>query len=326
MVSISRRIFSNIKAILFDAISAQTSPGRISLEQTIHIVKPEWLKVRPPAGENYNRIKGLSKNLGLHTVCEEAHCPNIGECWGGGTATFMLLGDICTRGCRFCAVKSGNPAQAVDEFEPLKIATALQEMNLTYVVLTSVDRDDLPDGGSGHFAETIVETRKKCPEILIEVLTPDFQGDREAIRTVVNAHPDVFAHNIETIERLQGKARDRRANYSQSLDVLRTVKEMDDSIYTKSSIMLGLGERDDEVVQAMKDLRAVDVDLLAVGQYLRPSTWHLSVEEYVHPSKFEKFKAIGESMGFKFVASGPLVRTSYRAGEYFLENLIRKKK
>ena len=288
--------------------------------------KPEWLKVRPPAGENYKRLKVLSGELGLHTVCEEAHCPNIAECWGGGTATFMLLGDTCTRGCRFCAVKSGNPKMVVDEFEPLKIATALKEMKLSYVVLTSVDRDDLPDGGAGHFAQTIVETKKHNPDMLIEVLTPDFRGDLESIRKIVLAHPDVFAHNIETVERLQAKARDRRANYQQSLDVLRAIKEMDSSIYTKSSLMLGLGETDDEVIQAMKDLRSIDVDILAVGQYLRPSSWHLVVEEYVHPSKFERFREIGEYLGFKFVASGPLVRTSYRAGEFFMENLIRKER
>jgi lipoic acid synthetase len=296
------------------------------LEETVHLVKPSWLKVRPPAGENYKKIKLLSANLGLHTVCEEAHCPNIGECWGGGTATFMLLGDTCTRGCRFCAVKSGNPNQIVDEFEPLKIATALKEMNLTYVVLTSVDRDDLPDGGASHFAQTIRETRSKCPEMLIEVLTPDFQGDMSSIAKVVDAHPDVFAHNIETVERLQSKARDRRANYAQSLTLLRAIKEMDSTIYTKSSIMLGLGERDSEVIQSMQDLRKAKVDILAIGQYLRPSQWHLEVEEYVNPSKFEEFRRIGEELGFEFVASGPLVRTSYRAGEYFLENLIRKQR
>lgn len=295
-------------------------------QATAHLPKPEWLKVRPPSGENYKQIKGLSGNLGLHTVCEEAHCPNIGECWGGGTATFMLLGDVCTRGCRFCAVTSGNPKQVIDEFEPTKIAYALKQMNLNYVVLTSVDRDDLEDGGAAHFAKTIIETRRSCPAMLIEVLTPDFQGDLGAVRKVVEAHPDVFGHNIETVARLQSVARDRRANYAQSLKVLRSVKEMDDSIYTKSSIMLGLGERDDEVVQSMKDLRSVDVDILAIGQYLRPSSWHLAVEEYVPPSKFEHFREVGESLGFKFVAAGPLVRTSYRAGEFFIENLVRRER
>lgn len=290
----------------------------------MHTPKPDWLKVKPPAGDNYKRLRILSNDLGLHTVCEEAHCPNIGECWGGGTATFMLLGDVCTRGCRFCAVKSGNPKLVVDEFEPLKIAHALREMNLTYVVLTSVDRDDLPDGGAAHFARTITETRKKCPAMLIEVLTPDFGGDLDAVGTVVQARPDVFAHNIETVESLQSVARDRRANYSQSLKVLKRVKEIDPSIYTKSSLMLGLGEKDEEVLKSMADLRSIDVDFLAIGQYLRPSNWHLAVEEYVHPSKFEQFRRQGEDMGFKYVASGPLVRTSYRAGEYFIENMIRE--
>jgi lipoyl synthase len=288
--------------------------------------KPEWLKVRPPSGDSYKRLKILSQNLGLHTVCEEAHCPNIAECWGGGTATFMLLGDTCTRGCRFCAVKSGNPGMVVDELEPTKIAIALQQMKLSYVVLTSVDRDDLDDGGAAHFAETILETKKRNPAMLIEVLTPDFQGDLDSIRKVVEAHPDVFGHNVETVSRLQARARDRRASYSQSLGVLKAVKELDSSIYTKSSLMLGIGETDEEVIETMKDLRNIRVDILAIGQYLRPSSWHMKVEEYIHPSKFEAFKAIGKSLGFRFVAAGPLVRTSYRAGEYFLENLIRRER
>ena len=298
----------------------------IDLRKANPIPKPDWLKVRPPAGENYKRLKSLSSGLGLHTVCEEAHCPNIGECWGGGTATFMLLGDTCTRGCRFCAVKSGNPKGVVDELEPLKVALALKEMRLTYVVLTSVDRDDIPDGGADHFAAAISEAKAKCPEMLIEVLTPDFRGDLNAVAKIVDAHPDVFAHNIETVERLQTRVRDLRANYAQSLKVLKSVKEMDDTIYTKSSIMLGLGESDDEVIKVMKDLKSVGVDILAIGQYLRPSDWHIEVEEYVSPTKFEEFKRVGESLGFKFVAAGPLVRTSYRAGEYFLENLIRKER
>ncbi|MDA4129871.1 MAG: lipoyl synthase [Thaumarchaeota archaeon] len=287
--------------------------------------KPEWLKVKMPSGENYKRLKVLSRDLGLHTVCEEAHCPNIGECWGGGTATFMLLGDTCTRGCRFCAVKSGNPDKVVDEMEPVKIGIALKQMGLNYIVLTSVDRDDLPDGGADHFARTILETRVRNPDLLIEVLTPDFQGNAESIRKVVDARPDVFAHNVETVERLQSKVRDRRAHYRQSLKVLDLVKQMDPSIYTKSSIMLGLGETDSEIFGTMEDLRTIGVDVLAIGQYLRPSDWHLKVEEYIPPSKFKELKELGESLGFKYVASGPLVRTSYRAGEFFMDNLIRNK-
>lgn len=294
------------------------------MQKSITKPKPEWLKVKMPSGENYKRLKVLSSELGLNTVCEEAHCPNIGECWGGGTATFMLLGDTCTRGCRFCAVKSGKPDPFVDHLEPAKIAIALKEMKLSYVVLTSVDRDDLEDGGAFHFAETIIESKKRNPSLLIEVLTPDFKGDLNSVKTVVDAHPDVFAHNLETVERLQRKARDIRANYRQSLSVLKAVKRFDPSIYTKSSLMLGLGETDEEVKQALRDLREIEVDVLAIGQYLRPSTWHLEVERFVHPSKFEEFRLFGESLGFKYVASGPLVRTSYRAGEYFLENLIRR--
>lgn len=303
-----------------------TGGFRLNLQKSSLPQKPEWLKVKMPGGENYKRLKVLSGELGLHTVCEEAHCPNIGECWGGGTATFMLLGDVCTRGCRFCAVKSGNPNLLVDELEPVKIAIALKEMKLSYVVLTSVDRDDLPDGGATHFASTILETRKRNPGLLLEVLTPDFRGDIEAACTVARAHPDVFAHNIETVERLQRRVRDVRANYNQSLGILRAIKEFDPSIYTKSSLMLGLGETDEEVISSMRDLRAIDVDFLAIGQYLRPSSRHLEVENYVPPSKFEDFRKIGESLGFKYVASGPLVRTSYRAGEFFIENLIRKTK
>jgi lipoic acid synthetase len=199
-------------------------------------------------------------------------------------------------------------------------------MELSYVVLTSVDRDDLPDGGADHFARTIIETKKRNPDLLIEVLTPDFEGNPKSVKKIIEARPDVFAHNVETVERLQSRVRDRRANYRQSLGVLEMVKKMDPSIYTKSSLMLGLGEKDEELVRTMKDLREIEVDILAIGQYLRPSDWHLVVKEYVHPAKFDELKEIGESLGFRFVASGPLVRTSYRAGEYFMENLIRAKK
>jgi len=288
--------------------------------------KPQWLKTKPPSGDNYRRLRLISSELGLHTVCEEAKCPNIGECWGGGTATFMLLGEVCTRGCRFCAVESGNPNRVVDEFEPVKIAMALEKMNLSYVVLTSVDRDDLPDGGAAHFAKTIIETKKKNPGMLIEVLTPDFAGNLVAVKTIVDAKPDVYAHNIETVRRLQKTARDGRAGYEQSLRVLEAVKKFNPDIFTKSSIMLGLGESRDEVVESMKDLRKIGVDVLAIGQYLRPSSWHLKVQEYIPPETFEEYKQIGESLGFSYVAAGPLVRTSYRAGEFFVESMIRRGK
>ncbi len=285
--------------------------------------KPEWLRVRPPAGGNYAHLKTLLGDLDLHTVCAEAHCPNVAECWGGGTATIMLLGDLCTRGCRFCAVASGNPHGSVDVDEPRRVASAVADLGLSYVVLTSVDRDDLPDGGAAHFASTIREIKARDPGILVEALIPDFQGDLGAVRTVVEACPDVLDHNVETVRRLQAVARDPRANYEQSLAVLREAKAMAPQLFTKSSIMLGLGETRDEVLEAMRDLRANRVDLLTLGQYLRPSEWHLPVVEYVPPETFDGLRAAGEAMGFLHVAAGPLVRSSYRAGEFFLENVIR---
>ena len=288
--------------------------------------KPEWLRVRPPAGENYAHLKSLLRDLGLHTVCEEAHCPNVWECWGGGTATIMLLGDVCTRGCRFCAVKSGNPHGIVDLEEPRKVATAIAELGLSYVVLTSVDRDDLTDGGASHFAATIRAIKARDPDVLVEALIPDFQGDREAVRTVVEARPDVLDHNVETVRRLQGVARDRRANYEQSLQVLRDAKAMRADLFTKSSIMLGLGETREEVLETMEDLRANEVDILTLGQYLRPSEWHLPVQEYVPPEAFDELREAGEALGFLYVVAGPLVRSSYRAGEFFLERVIRERK
>ena len=288
--------------------------------------KPDWLRVRPPAGETYVQLKSLFRSLDLHTVCEEAHCPNVWECWGGGTATIMLMGDTCTRGCRFCAVKSGNPQGALDIDEPRKVAKALTELDLSYVVLTSVDRDDLPDGGAGHFARTVREIKARRPDLLVEALIPDFQGDLDAVRTVVDAGVDVLDHNVETVERLQGRVRDPRASYRQSLDVLRAAKGMRTGLFTKSSIMLGLGETRDEVLETMRDLRAADVDIVTLGQYLRPSAWHLPVEAFVPPEAFDGFREAGEAMGFAYVAAGPLVRSSYRAGEFFLENVIRSQR
>jgi len=288
--------------------------------------KPEWLRVRPPSGESYAHLKGLLRSLDLHTVCEEAHCPNVWECWGGGTATIMLMGDVCTRGCRFCAVTSGNPHGLLDLDEPRKVAIALSGLGLSYVVLTSVDRDDLPDGGAGHIARTVREIKARTPDLLVETLIPDFQGDLGAVRQVVDAGVDVLGHNIETVERLQAVARDRRAGYRQSLEVLKGAKAMRAGLFTKSSIMVGIGEREDEVLAAMRDLRAAGVDFLTVGQYLRPSTWHLAVEEYVPPERFDAYREAGEAMGFLYVASGPLVRSSYRAGELFLERVIRERR
>jgi lipoyl synthase len=288
--------------------------------------KPEWLTVLPPAGdegENYHRLKGLFKQLNLHTVCEEAHCPNVAECWGGGTATLMLMGDVCSRACRFCMVTPGKPATAPDPLEPENVALTLSRMGLSYVVLTSVDRDDLPDQGAGHFARTIRETKRMNPGMRVEVLIPDFQNDLDAIRTVVEAGPDVIAHNIETTLFLTPRVRDPRAGYWQSLSVLRSVKKLDPGVFTKSSIMLGLGEGEEEVRLAMMHLREAGVDFLTIGQYLRPSARHLPVVEYVSPRVFERYREMGEEeFGFRYVASGPLVRSSYRAGEMFVESLL----
>ena len=284
--------------------------------------KPSWLTVSPPAGQNYEDLKELFGNLNLHTVCEEAHCPNVHECWGGGTATLMLMGDVCSRACRFCMVTPGKPNGILDHLEPENVAFALSQMGLTYVVLTSVDRDDLPDGGASHFARTIRLVKEKNPSILVEVLIPDFQGDLGDLKLVVDARPDVIAHNIETTMSLTPTVRDPRANYWQSLSVLRNVKKLDRRSYTKSSIMVGLGETEEEVTVAMTHLRQAGVDFLTVGQYLRPSARHLRVVEYVHPSQFERYRHIGEALGFRYVASGPLVRSSYRAGEFFVRTAL----
>jgi len=288
--------------------------------------KPEWLRVRYPAGHNYERIKDIVRAHSLHTVCEEAHCPNVAECWGGGTATFMLMGQTCTRGCRFCMVRSGNPNGQLDIFEPERAAKAIAALGLRYVVLTSVDRDDLPDGGASHLAAAIKAIKQLDQAVITEVLIPDFRGNLNDVRKIVDAQPEVVAHNIETTESLTPKIRDPRATYVQSLRVLKGIKELDSSIYTKSSIMLGLGETEDELVKTMKDLRSVDVDILTLGQYLRPSRGHIQVEAYVPLAKFEYYRGIAEELGFLYVAAGPFVRSSYRAGEFFLTKLVRRSK
>jgi lipoic acid synthetase len=288
--------------------------------------KPEWLKVKAPAGEGYQKIKGMLGNLGLATVCQEARCPNMGECWGGGTATFMLLGEVCTRGCKFCAVKTGNPRGVVDTFEPEKVGYSISQMDLKYVVITSVDRDDLPDQGASHFAKTIETIKLNNPQLIVEILTPDFRGERHLIDIVTNSKPDVFAHNVETVERLQKKIRDPRAGYQQSLNVLTYVKDKNPKMYTKSSIMLGFGEEDDEVRKTLKDLRDIGCDVVTFGQYLQPTSKHLKVEKFVSPEEFSYWKKEAESMGFLYSASGPLVRSSYRAGEFFMKGIIEKQR
>ncbi len=291
-----------------------------------HIPKPSWLKIKLPFGDTYTHVKHSLKEKGLHTVCEEAKCPNLGECWTSGTATFMLMGEICTRGCRFCAVKTRKRGTPLDPEEPKKVAKAVQEMGLDYVVLTSVDRDDLPDGGSSHFAETVEAIRKyNSPPPMIEILTPDFAGDRRALERVVASKPTVFAHNVETVPSLTPKVRDPRCSFELSLDVLRQVKELDPSIYTKSSIMLGLGESEAEVLETLRELRRAEVDIVTLGQYLQPTKKHLPVKEYITPDKFRSLGKKALEMGFLYVASGPLVRSSYRAAEFFIKNLLQKR-
>ncbi len=286
--------------------------------------KPAWLKVKAPSGENYTRIKNMLSELKLATVCQEARCPNMGECWSGGTATVMLMGEVCTRGCRFCAVKTGNPKGVLDQQEPEKVGHAIAQMGLEYVVITSVDRDDLPDQGAGHFARTIQVVRAGDPKLIVEVLTPDFRGREDLIETIVRAKPHVFAHNVETVERLTPKVRDPRATYQQTMNVLAFIKKVDPTRFTKSSLMLGLGETDEEIMQTLRDLRAVGCDVITFGQYLQPTRRHLKVVEFITPEKFEYWQKVSEDLGFLYVASGPLVRSSYRAGEFFMKGLIEK--
>jgi lipoic acid synthetase len=285
--------------------------------------KPSWIRVQAPGGENYVHIKETLRERGLHTVCEEARCPNLGECWRGGTATFMLLGDTCTRACAFCAVKTGNPKGVVDAGEPEKVAAAVGALKLRYVVLTTVDRDDLADGGAAHYAATVRAIRAHDANVRIEVLTGDFQGNEASLRTVLASEPDVFAHNLEVVERLSSVARDRRATYATSLEVLAAVKRIAPSRLTKSSLMVGLGETEAELIASMRDLRAAAVDFLTIGQYLRPTPLHLPVVEFVEPATFERLRSIGMELGFRYVASGPLVRSSYKAAEHFIESMLR---
>ena len=289
--------------------------------------KPDWLKTRPPSGERFTDIKRTLRDRDLHTVCEEASCPNMGECWSGrngpGTATFMLMGDRCSRGCNFCDVKTGG-MEALDPEEPSNVAEAVIEIGLDYVVLTSVDRDDLPDQGASHFARTIEAIAERDRSVLVEVLIPDFQGEPELIREIIDAEPDVIAHNVETVQRRQHPVRDRRAGYEQSLGVLEQV-ERESAIYTKTSLMLGVGEYDHEVYQTLGDLREADVDVVTLGQYLQPSRSHLDVSSYVSPDKFETWRRVAEEeLGFLYCASGPMVRSSYKAGELFVDAVLRE--
>ena len=273
--------------------------------------KPEWLRVRFPGGPTYMRLQRLVRDERLHTVCEEAHCPNIGECWERGTATLLLLGDVCTRACGFCAIKSGRPG-TFDTEEPERVARTVEALGLRHAVLTSVTRDDLPDGGAGIFAESIRGIRTRCPGCAVEVLTPDLLGNWDALRTIMDARPDVLNHNMETVPRLYGRVRPR-AVYGRSLELLRRAREMHGAAITKSGVMVGFGEEEGELLAVFRDLRAADVDVLTIGQYLRPSAWHLPMERYYLPEEFASLRAAALVLGFRNVEAGPLVRSSYHA-------------
>jgi lipoic acid synthetase len=281
------------------------------------IRKPAWLKVSLPAGDDYERVKTKVAALSLHTVCREAACPNLAECWGAGTATIMILGDTCTRGCRFCNVKTGNPRGQVDWLEPVRVADAVRDLGWKYLVLTAVDRDDLADGGALIFANTVRAIHERVPGARVEILSGDYRGDLRALDIVMDAGPDVFAHNLETVRRLQSTVRDKRAGYEQSLKVLLHAKSRAPERYTKTSLMIGLGETDAEVEAAMDDARAVGVDIFTLGQYLQPSKKHLPVKEFVTPEKFAGLGELAKSKGFHQVVSSPLSRSSYHAEQAF---------
>lgn len=299
--------------ILGDGAVNTTSCGGSTPPAEIH-PRPAWLKVRFLGGENYQDLKRIMRSLDLHTVCESARCPNQGECWEHRTATFMILGDICTRSCGFCAVSSGRPAGPPDEDEPERVAQAVEQMRLKYAVVTSVNRDDQPDGGAGIFARTIDEIRARVPGCRVEVLIPDFRGDWNALGTVMAAKPDVLNHNMETVPRLYRRVR-KGAVYERSLELLKRAGEMAPNVATKTGMMLGLGETREEVLQAMQEIAAQGTHILTLGQYLQPTPEHLPIERYVHPDEFAEYKRLGEKMGFKHVESGPLVRSSYHAFE-----------
>jgi lipoic acid synthetase len=277
--------------------------------------KPEWLKVRAPIGDGFDRVRSVTRHGGLRTVCDSSHCPNIGDCWSRGQATFMILGEVCTRNCAFCAVRTGAPLP-VDEDEPRRVAAAVCELNLRHVVVTSVTRDDLPDQGAGHFARVVGAIREACPSTTVELLVPDMGASTEHLTTVVRARPEVLGHNIETVERLQG-VRDHRASYETSLRTLRTVKEIDPTMLTKSSLLLGLGEERQEVLRTLADLRSIGVDAITMGQYLKPRNGRLEVNEFVTPELFHDLGVVATGMGFRYVASAPLVRSSLNAHEIF---------
>ncbi|KAK9706675.1 hypothetical protein RND81_07G143700 [Saponaria officinalis] len=326
--SFRRRIAAE-SPTLADFIGGGDSPYSVEVgTKKKPLPKPKWMKESIPGGEKYTKIKKKLRELKLHTVCEEAKCPNLGECWSGGetgtaTATIMILGDTCTRGCRFCNVKTSRTPPPPDPDEPKNVAEAIASWGLDYVVITSVDRDDLPDQGSGHFAETVQTLKALKPTMLIEALVPDFRGDAACVEKVSVSGLDVLAHNIETVEELQSVVRDRRANFKQSIDVLKLAKEYAPAgTLTKTSIMLGCGETPDQVVSTMEKVRAAGVDVMTFGQYMRPTKRHMPVSEYITPEAFEKYRVLGMEMGFRYVASGPMVRSSYKAGEFYIKSMI----
>lgn len=285
--------------------------------------KPPWLKVKAPGGERYANLKQTLRKLDLYTVCEEARCPNVGECWSAGTATIMLLGHTCTRGCRFCAVTTGNPRGAYDPREPEHVARAIAGLDLNYVVLTMVDRDDLIDGGASQVANTVRALRARCPSLLVETLVGDFRGRMSDVDVVLESRPDVFAHNVEVVRRITKRIRDQRCEYDLTLGVLRHAKERAPERFVKSSIMVGIGETNDEVLETLRDLRAAGVDIVTLGQYLRPTPKHAEVARYVTPEEFRSYEQYAQDIGFAFVASGPLVRSSYHAAEGFVGARLR---
>jgi len=297
----------------FTAIKDGVKRGSGAVNEAPPLRKPDWLRARVPGGGKYGAVKETVRDHRLATVCEESKCPNIGECWSAGTATLMVMGAVCTRACRFCSVDTGNPRGWLDPEEPANTARSVQLMGLKYVVITSVDRDDLDDGGAGHYAACVKAIKTLCPETAVEALTPDFDGRTDLVEQVVDSGLEVFAQNVETVERLTHPVRDPRAGYAQTLNVLAHAKAHRPDVLTKTSLMLGLGERDDEVLKTMDDLRERAVDVLTLGQYLRPTANHLPVERYVHPDEFAALREAGLARGFREVVAGPLVRSSYRA-------------
>ncbi len=295
---------------------------RRDAEPVVRGDKPDWLRAKMPAGKGYAGVRTIVKQHRLSTVCEESMCPNIGECWNAGTATIMVLGSVCTRACRFCAVDTGNPKGWLDFEEPINTGKAVQLMGLKYVVITSVDRDDLPDGGAAHYANCVREIKRLNPGTAVEALTPDFNGVMEHVDIVVDSGLDVFAQNVETVERLTHPVRDPRAGYKQTIDVLRHAKERRPDVLTKTSLMLGLGERGSEIMKTMDDLRDANVDILTLGQYLRPTTNHLAVQRYVTPDEFDLYRIEGLERGFLEVVAGPMVRSSYRAEQVLQKNNV----